>query len=437
LAPLGPYRRAVLRQWLAIALGRLAGRTSRLLGRGGSAIPGLVAERVSPDVIERLAGSLREGVVLVTGTNGKTTTTKMLVSALQAAGFDVVTNRSGSNLERGIATALLQSASLRGAPRSDVAVFEADEAAARRLGPRLRPRLVIVTNLARDQLDRYGELDTAAAHVAVALGHAAGAVLNGDDPRVAGLGAGRTRCRYFGAVPGIRDLMPSDDELHGGPGPPPARQATDVEVVEVHPDGTGQTVVLATGPDRTTRVRLRVPGVYNAYNAAAAFTAAVGLGVDAAVAAKAMEEMEAPFGRGQVIEVRDRRVAVLLVKNPAGFNQAIRVLREAGPTVVLVAINDNHADGRDVSWLWDASVEELAATAHRFGCSGTRAADMALRFKYAGAQAWVEPRFDAALNRLVAESTAGDTVYVVPTYTALLALLDLLLPGVPRHEVWT
>jgi lipid II isoglutaminyl synthase (glutamine-hydrolysing) len=181
-----------------------------------------------------------------------------------------------------------------------------------------------------------------------------------------------------------------------------------------------------------------MPGVYNAYNAAAAMAAVVRLGVDPAAAAQALETMEAPFGRGQVIEFRGRSVVVLLVKNPAGLNQAVRVLAGAdrvGP--VLVAINDNHADGRDVSWLWDARVEDLAGTGHRFIAGGTRAADMALRFKYAGIDAGAEPDLARALDLLVEWSAPGQTVYVVPTYTAMLALLDVLLPGVPRHEVWT
>jgi lipid II isoglutaminyl synthase (glutamine-hydrolysing) len=424
----------VIRLVLAIAVGRLAGRMSRLLGRGGSAIPGLVVGRLAPRAMERLAASIGEGVVVVTGTNGKTTTTKMIVAALEADGRKVVTNRTGSNLERGIVTALVDHCSWRGIVGADIAVFEADEAAVRPLSRRLEPRLLVVTNLSRDQLDRYGELDTTAGHVAAALGRAGGAVLNADDPRVAEMGTrGAT---FYGAVPSIRGLMPSDQELHGRTEGAPRPEPLQVEVLEATPDeAMGQTVTLTHGDSRVT-MRLRVPGTYNAYNAAAAYAAALRLGVAPSTIRRAFESMEAPFGRGQVIEYRGRRVIVILVKNPSGLNQAIRLLAGLAEADVLVAINDEIADGRDVSWLWDARVEELATTEHRFGASGTRAADMALRFKYAGIEAWSEPDLGEALDRLVSGVDEGSTVYVVPTYTAMLALLDLLLPGVPRREVW-
>jgi UDP-N-acetylmuramyl tripeptide synthase len=187
----------------------------------------------------------------------------------------------------------------------------------------------------------------------------------------------------------------------------------------------------------TVEVELAVPGAYNGYNAAAALLASARLGVAPADAIRAMEAMEPAFGRGQVVERGGRRVKVLLVKNPASLNQAILLLRGLpGPKSVLVAINDEFADGRDVSWLWDAHVEALTDTGHRFGAGGVRAADMALRFKYAGVEAWAEEDFEAALDRLVASAPEGDTVYVVPTYTAMLTLLRLLVPGASPAEVW-
>ncbi len=421
-----------MRLRVAIAAGRVAGAVSRLIGRGGTAVPGLVAERIDPGLVEELAARLPGGVVVVTGTNGKTTTTKMLVAMLEAAGTRVVTNPAGSNLARGVATVLIGA---RGASGADLAVFEIDEAALRGLAPRLRPRLVVVTNLARDQLDRYGELDTTAGHVAAAITHAGGAVLNADDPMVAGLAGDRPAVR-FGAVAAIRDAMPDDHSLYGAtarPESPPAEAL----LVRADRDGDGQVVVVRiSGRDLT--IRLAVPGAYNGYNAAAALLAAERLGVDPGRAAAALETMPPAFGRGQVLDYRGRRVTLLLVKNPAGCNQAIRLLADdLEPAPVLVAINDEHADGRDVSWLWDARVEDLAATPHRFGAGGVRAADMALRFKYAGIDAWAEPDFRAALDRVVDDAAPGGRVYVVPTYTAMLRFLDLLRPGVSRSEAWS
>lgn len=424
----------MLRLLVAITLGRLAGALSRLLGRGGSALPGLVAQRLDPLVIEKLVASLPDGVVVVTGTNGKTTTTKLLVTALDRAGVAVLTNPTGSNLERGVATVLLQ-ASRRGRIRgADLAVFEVDEAAARALASRLAPRLTVVTNLARDQLDRYGELDTTAGHLAATVAASDRAVLNADDPAVAALDAGRTA--WFGAAEGLRERIPHDRVLYGLAGPEAPQHVADTMLTAATVDGDGQVVELRhRGQPLVTR--LRVPGVYNGYNAAAALLAAAELGVDPPDAADSFELMAPAFGRGQVIEYGGRRVTLLLVKNPAGFNQAVALLAEAPPSAVLVAINDNHADGRDVSWLWDVQLDALRSGGHRFAASGIRATDMALRLKYAGIDAWADDDLERALQQTVATAPDGAPIYVIPTYTAMLRLLEILLPAASRSEVWT
>lgn len=424
----------MLRLTLAIWLGRLAGIFSRLVGRGGSALPGLVAERIDPRVVERLAATIPGGIVVVTGTNGKTTTTKMLVTALERSGRPVLTNPTGSNLSRGIATVLIGAARRGRIPGAELAVFEADEAAVRGLASRLRPHLVIVTNLARDQLDRYGELDTTASHVGVAVRVADRAVLNADDPAVAALDAGRTS--WFGAVPGIRAQMPHDRVLYGDDGPQEPTVQPDAILDEIEPEGDGQRM-LCRVRGASLEALLRVPGAYNGYNALAALLAAADLGLDPADAAGSLGDMPPAFGRGQVIDYGGRRVKLVLVKNPAGFNQAVRLLVDVStPTPVLFAINDNHADGRDVSWLWDVRFEDLAGTHHRFGVSGIRGADMALRLKYAGVDCWHEPGLDVAVERVVGDAPEGGVVYVIPTYTAMLDVLDGLLPGTSRSEAW-
>jgi len=425
----------VLRLRIATSVGRLAGRVSQLLGRGGSAIPGLVGERIDPRLIEKLVGSLP--VVVVTGTNGKTTTTKLLVGMLRAGAKRVVTNPTGSNLARGVATRLIEVAR-RGRIDADLAVFEIDEAAVRDLGRRLRPRLIVVTNLARDQLDRYGELNTTAAHIHAALEYTGTAVLNADDPLVAGLAGTADADVFFGGGDEVRAAMPDDrtlygDELTDRPGPEP-----NLLVVSAEAHGDGQRADLIVEGE-TVSLELQLPGVYNAYNAAAALLAAEVLGVETAAAAGAAAEMVPAWGRGQVIDYQGRRVRLLLVKNPAGFNQAIRLLSQApDPAHVMISINDNIADGRDVSWLWDARVEDLAATGHRYVTGGIRALDMAVRLKYAGIGAvWSESDVSAALARFIEDAPEGATVYVVPTYTAMLDLLRLLLPDTHRREAWT
>jgi UDP-N-acetylmuramyl tripeptide synthase len=422
-----------MRLFFAVLLGRLVGGLSRLFGRGGSALPGLVAEKADPRLAEKVLGDTL--VVLVTGTNGKTTTTKMVVSILERAGRRVVTNSTGSNLERGVASALLQASSLRGRLAVDVAVFEVDEAAVRSLAPRLKPAALVVTNLARDQLDRYGELQTTASHVATAATHARHLVLNADDPLVAGAAGGRP-VSWFGGADPVRDRMPDDRSLYGDPAADPERPAPDALVVGSSPNGDGQVATIWVGGAERV-VRLQVPGVFNAYNAAAALLVSGLLGIDAADAIRSLEATPPAFGRGQVLEYRGRRVKILLVKNPASLNQAIRLLESvAEPSAVLVAINDEHADGRDVSWLWDAEIERLSGSPHRFGAGGVRAADMALRFKYAGTAAWSEDGFREALDRLAAHAAEGETVYLVPTYTAMLRFLEILDPNSSRSEAW-
>jgi UDP-N-acetylmuramyl tripeptide synthase len=428
----------VFRLLVACALGRLVGRLSRLLGRGGSALPGLVAEKVDPRIIERLVAHVRHGVIVVTGTNGKTTTTRMLVRMLEGEGLKVISNPTGSNLARGIATRLMEVASWRGRVDADVAVFEADEAAVRPLAPRLQPRVIVVTNMARDQLDRYGELATTAAHAADAVRHAGVAVLNGDDPLVAEMASGAAASRFFGAAEPIRQGMPHDSSLYGAEPEPVEPPPLDLRLESAQPEGDGQVIELVAASGERACARLQVPGPYNGYNAAAAVLAAAEYGVPLQRAAAALGEVHPAFGRGQVVEYRGRRVKLLLVKNPAGFNQAIRLLGALPPGApVLIAINDLDADGRDVSWLWDARVEDLASTGHRFGTGGIRAYDMALRLKYAGLDSWSEPDFAAALSRFIEGAAEGETAYLVPTYTAMLRFLDLLLPGTSKREAWT
>ena len=417
-----------------MAAGRTAGRLSRLLGRGGSAVPGLVAEKLHPRLIEELAASVGD-VVVVTGTNGKTTTTKMLVGILSADGTTVLTNATGSNLARGVATCLIEAASRSGVVDASVAVLEVDEAAVRAVAARLTPRVMVVTNLARDQLDRYGELATTAGHIAEALRHADTAILNADDPMVAALAGADVR--WFGASEEIRASMPSDHSLYGGTTDGRPMPRLDVRLDRVVSTGDGQAATLVVD-GMEVAAHLQVPGAYNGYNAAAAVLAAGTLGIDAATSAAALAQVEPAFGRGQVIEYRGRRVKLVLIKNPAGFNQAIRLLTDLADEVpVLIAINDNHADGRDVSWLWDAQVEDLGGSRHRFATSGIRALDMAVRLKYAGIEAWAEAEIDAGLERFIDEVPRGQTAYIVPTYTAMLDLVALLMPDLKAREAWS
>ena len=457
---------------LAVTAGKLAGRASLLAGRGGAtSLPGLVAQRIDPDVTGTLAAELPHGALVVSGTNGKTTTAALLAAALRAGGLRPIHNRAGANLARGIASALLEQAGPRGRLRvgSDaIGLFEVDEAALPSIMQTVQPSLLVVTNLFRDQLDRYGELDVVAARWRAALDALppqAALVLNADDPLVAALGddAGR-RVIYYGLdLPAGRFERPpeSADSIacrrcgalldykhvyygHLGQYRCPrcgwARPHLDVRGVAVAARGLEGSTLRAEADGVTVDLELRVPGLYNAYNALAALAAAAcARGIDAGSAARAMVNVKAAFGRAERIHLAGRDVWLLLVKNPTGCDEVLRLLAEQpAPLDLLAVLNDNAADGRDVSWIWDTALEDVVAALGRVTFAGTRAEEMALRFKYAGYAAAAESAIVgdplAALDAAMAALPAAAPLYVLATYTAMLELRrGLVARGVLRH----
>jgi UDP-N-acetylmuramyl tripeptide synthase len=368
---------------------------------------------------------LPEGVVVVTGTNGKTTTTKMVATVLDER-LRVLTNDTGSNFVRGAITATVEHASWSGRLSYDVAVFELDEAWAVRFVERVAPRRVLLLNVMRDQLDRFGEIDTTARLLgkvaAAATGHV---VLNRDDERIAALAADtRAAVSYYGVAPELRELFPNDEELYGGP---------------VHVSELPATVELRTlpGPARPAAnlriegvdhdVVLRAEGPHNAQNACGAAAVALTFGFDAATIAAGLANVSPAFGRGQSFTVDGRQVTLQLVKNPAGFRQTLRTLDAGAPAALVVAINDDYADGRDVSWLWDVDFTALAPLASRRSTSGARAADMAVRLRYDQVEVdEIEPDLEKAVRSAVATAEPGARVIVFSTYTAMWELHSVL-----------
>ncbi|HKX19713.1 MAG TPA: Mur ligase family protein [bacterium] len=443
----------------AIALGKTAATLSRVLGRGGgTTMPGRVARAVEPNLVGLLARRLRGGTVLVAGTNGKTTTAHLIAHIMRAEGRRVVHNRAGANLAAGIASALVEHADLLGAPAGDLGIFEVDEATVPRVVPALAPRVAVFTNLFRDQLDRYGEIDYISG-----LWRAVGArlspefvrVANADDPLV------------YDAVremPGTLVTYGLDDDRHALPalehtaearycyrcGTPyvyavtyfghmgryrcptcgVARPDPDLVARAIALDGPdGAAFTVDAGPAGRAMVRTRLPGLYNVYNILAAVGASLQLQVPVGRAAEAVGSFLPAFGRAERMTLDGREVQILLVKNPAGFNEVLRTVLAGGPLpVVLIAINDLIADGRDVSWLWDVDFEMLVRRAAHVVVSGLRAEDMAVRLEYAGvapAAIEVEKSFDAAIDRALARATSG-RLFILPTYTAMLAIRAVL-----------
>jgi lipid II isoglutaminyl synthase (glutamine-hydrolysing) len=437
---------------LARSIARLARAASRRLGRsGGTTAPGRLLLKVSPRALVRMSRELDAGSVLVSATNGKTTTAAMVAAGLERAGRSVVHNRAGSNMAWGVATALLDA----GRERGQIGLFEVDEAWLPAVARDTAPRLLLLSNLFRDQLDRYGELELLAdrwAELAAELDGRARFVLNADDPLVADLGRERSGVTYFGveddsqALPGLQHAADSKHCRNCGhayeyeavylahmgryrcPNCGRRRPEPQVAATSVRLDGMeGSRVELRT-PQGELAVELPLPGLYNVYNAVAAAATALELGVPLATIGEALEGFGGAFGRVETIPVDGRRVSILLIKNPAGANEVLRTLTlEDGRLDLWMALNDNIADGRDISWIWDADFELLAGRVRRVTTSGTRAEEMALRLKYAGidAELAVDRDLGASLDSAVANA-AGERVYALPTYTALLELRDLL-----------
>src|SRR3954462_8371821 len=445
---------------------KAVGSLSRASGRGGgTTLPGRMLVRMDPDAIERLASSLDRGSIVVSSTNGKTTTAGMIAGILQAAGRRPVHNRAGSNMHWGVATALLEQS-------GDEGLFELDEGWLPRVAPQLRPRLLVLGNLFRDQLDRYGELERLADEWAALVTRLEGAcefALNADDPLIADLGRDRelrrrTGVTYFGiedTSQALPELQHAHDAKHcrrcGAPysyerafvghlghyicpNCHAARPTPDIAATEIGLHGiSGSSVRIAT-PEGELKLELPLPGLYNVYNALAAVAAGLRSGVPLERVREGLESMRAVFGRVETIEVSGKPVSILLIKNPAGANEVLRTLKlesSDGGIDLWLALNDRIADGRDVSWIWDAYFELLSGGGRRGICSGTRAPEIALRLKYAG---W--PEESIAVMEPIAGSldaavpAAPERLFALPTYTALLALRPLLAHPRPagRHR---
>jgi lipid II isoglutaminyl synthase (glutamine-hydrolysing) len=410
-----------MRHLLATVVGKTVRVVAKLRG-GGSALPGLIAEKIDPDFLPRTLGRLPHGVVVISGTNGKTTTTKMVVELLQGQGLKVFTNRTGSNFTRGVVAAVLGESNPAGKLGADIAVLELDEAHAVHFVKLVPPRYSLLLNVMRDQLDRFGEIETTAGFLRkIAEATTEAVVLNREDHRIAGLAAAVTapEIRYFGLAPGLRRMFPSDDEMRSGAAGEIAA-LPDADVVLSACDGPAATF---TVNGRDIDARLKLTGVYNVYNSAAALALArtvLGEAADEAALLRSLEAVTPAFGRGESLTVNGQPLDLVLVKNPAGFRLALKSFPAAGFRT-MIAINDNYADGRDMSWLWDVDFDSLAE-AGVDEVSGVRANDMALRLFYEDVPVGrVDTDLTASLRRFI-ELGPEQPKRIYCTYTAMLAL---------------
>jgi UDP-N-acetylmuramyl tripeptide synthase len=404
-------------QPFVIILGKAVRYAARLRG-GGSALPGLFVEKISPDFIPSTLKQLPEGVVVISGTNGKTTTTKMVVALLESQGLKVFTNRTGSNFVRGVAAALLGDIDMKGKLDADIAVLELDEAHAVKFVELIPPRYSLLLNVMRDQLDRFGEIDTTARMLEkIALATTEIVVINREDSRVLKIGNNlSTDVRYFGLNDSLLSHFPSDDDLHGKATKKGTRPNADVTLKDFNDKGAAFSIA---GKDFVTPLKLR--GVYNIFNSAAALALTRAIVPDASINSLlgALSTVTPAFGRGEVLTVGDQPLELVLVKNPSGFRLGLQSYDPKG-YATMVAINDNYADGRDMSWLWDVDFTSLEA--EPVYVSGIRAYDMALRMQYDDVPVEkVETELTTALRDFIAlHPDTPKRIYC--TYTAMLAL---------------
>ena len=429
---------------------RGVGALSRAAGRGGgTTLPGKLLWKLDPGAVDELAARLSKGSVLVSATNGKTTTTAMAARIL-GVGARLAWNRSGANLLSGIASELVASR------KAELGLFEVDEGAFPEAAARVRPRVVALSNLFRDQLDRYGELEHVVERWRTAVGglpDETTLVVNADDPVVASLAEGRLRALRFGlddprharrALPHAADskfcvrcgtpyVYAAAYVGHLGDYRCPAcdhtRPQVDVAAREIELRGLLASRFRIDAPDGAVHIELGLPGLYNVYNATAAASLSLAMGASLSDVRGGLEAFSAAFGRFERVSAGGKTVVVLLVKNPAGANEVLRTLETGVPPVLVLALNDAIADGQDVSWIWDVDFEPILEHVSRVVVSGDRAAELALRLRYGGlpdAQLEVEPSLERALDRGLALIDAGTELVVLPTYTAMLALREIL-----------
>ena len=442
---------------LEIAAARAVGALSRLAGAGGgTTLPGKLLSILDPGAVDRLAARLPAGTAVISATNGKTTTAAMAAEILHPR-FRLAHNSSGANLVSGVASTLLA------AGDAELGLLEVDEAALPEVMRRVRPRAVCLGNLFRDQLDRYGELELVAERwraAVAALPDGTAVVLNADDPQVGSLGG----TLFYGiddphvARPSLQHAADSKYCIRCGtpydyaaayvghlgdyrcPACSHARPPLDVVARNLELHGLERVEFDLVVRGETRRVELALPGLYNVYNALGAASLAHALGATGDEIVAGLGRFSAAFGRFERIAAGEKTLLLLLVKNPAGANEAVRTLVDGGPPcLAVIALNDAIADGRDVSWIWDVDFEPLVPGLDRLVATGERAAELALRFKYAGMDEGaieVEPVLERALDRGLALTPDGGELVLLPTYTAMLGLQRIVAARGLARPYW-
>lgn len=417
------------RQMISTIIGKSVKKVAKLRG-GGSALPGLVIEKIDPKFIQRTLADLPQGVVIISGTNGKTTTTKIVVELLESVGLKVFTNRTGSNFSRGVAAALLDEVNIRGKLDADIAVLELDEAWAVKFVQIVRPRFSLLLNVMRDQLDRFGEIDnTAALLQKIAEATSDTVVLNRDDPRIFKISEHiQAKKVFFGTTSELLQLMPTDDTLKYGTAVANQSVAADVLLKKINAQQATFQI-----DNKEIDVDLQLTGVYNLLNAAAAVALArqiAGPEITDTILS-ALENIKPAFGRGETIYLNGTPIELILVKNPSGFRLALLSFAKNNSTT-MIAVNDNYADGRDVSWFWDVDFSLLKNVAM---ISGARAYDMALRLQYDDIPIGkIDTNISKALGDFI-NTNPDEPKQIFCSYTAMTTIRRLLSEKTDVEEI--
>ena len=417
------------RQMISTIIGKSVKKVAKLRG-GGSALPGLVIEKIDPKFIQRTLADLPQGVVIISGTNGKTTTTKIVVELLESVGLKVFTNRTGSNFSRGVAAALLDEVNIRGKLDADIAVLELDEAWAVKFVQIVRPRFSLLLNVMRDQLDRFGEIDnTAALLQKIAEATSDTVVLNRDDPRIFKISEHiQAKKVFFGTTSELLQLMPTDDTLKYGTATANQSVVADVLLKKINAQQATFQI-----DNKEIDVDLQLTGVYNLLNAAAAVALArqiAGPEITDTILS-ALENIKPAFGRGETIYLNGTPIELILVKNPSGFRLALLSFAKNNNTT-MIAVNDNYADGRDVSWFWDVDFSLLKNVAM---ISGARAYDMALRLQYDDISIGkIDTNISKALEDFI-NTNPDEPKQIFCSYTAMTVIRRLLSEKTDVEEI--
>lgn len=417
------------RQMISTIIGKSVKKVAKLRG-GGSALPGLVIEKIDPKFIQRTLADLPQGVVIISGTNGKTTTTKIVVELLESVGLKVFTNRTGSNFSRGVAAALLDEVNIRGKLDADIAVLELDEAWAVKFVQIVRPRFSLLLNVMRDQLDRFGEIDnTAALLQKIAEATSDTVVLNRDDPRIFKISEHiHAKKVFFGTTSELLQLMPTDDTLKYGTAVANQSVVADVLLKKINSQQATFQI-----DNKEIDVDLQLTGVYNLLNAAAAVALArqiAGPEITDTILS-ALENIKPAFGRGETIYLNGTPIELILVKNPSGFRLALLSFAKNN-SATMIAVNDNYADGRDVSWFWDVDFSLLKNVTM---ISGARAYDMALRLQYDDISIGkIDTNISKALEDFI-NTNPDEPKQIFCSYTAMTAIRRLLSEKTDVEEI--